>query len=219
MVSASWTIARPPSIGALPCHTMKSVTIYCSSSASLDPHFTRTAEIVGRELANRNLALVYGGGSTGLMGDVARACAGAGGRVIGVITDHLADLEVAFEGCEELITVDTMRERKKIMVERGDGFLVLPGGLGTYEEFFETLVGRVLAEHDKPIGIVNDHGYFDPLLAMIEHGIEQRFIRPAIKKLLTIDRDPIAVLHALIENRGHDLDQSDLIPPLGGGKN
>lgn len=194
---------------------MKSVTIYCSSSASLDPHFTRTAEVVGRELAARGLTLVYGGGSTGLMGDVARACASAGGEVVGVITTYLAGLEVAFEGCTELITVETMRDRKRIMVERGDAFLVLPGGLGTYEEFFETLVGRVLAEHNKPVGIVNDHGYFDPLLAMIDHGIEQKFIRPAIRQLLSIDRDAIAVLHALAEDRGHGLTQADLIPPLG----
>ncbi|MAD19608.1 MAG: TIGR00730 family Rossman fold protein [Planctomycetaceae bacterium] len=193
---------------------MKSVTVYCSSSSSLDPHFTRTAEIVGREIANRGSTLVYGGGSTGLMGDVARACAAAGGEVVGVITSHLATLEVAFEGCTELVTVETMRERKRIMVERGDAFLVLPGGLGTYEELFETLVGRVLSEHDKPMGIVNDHGYFDPLLAMIEHGIEQKFIRPAIRRLLSIDRDAVKVLHALATDRGHGLSPSDLIPPL-----
>ena len=193
---------------------MKFVAVYCSSSSSLDPHFTRTAEIVGREIAARGRTLVYGGGSTGLMGDVARACAAAGGEVVGVITNHLATLEVAFDGCTELVTVETMRERKRIMVERGDAFLVLPGGLGTYEELFETLVGRLLSEHDKPMGIVNDHGYFDPLLAMIEHGIEQKFIRPAIRRLLAIDRDPIKVLHDLATDQGHGLSQSDLIPPL-----
>ena len=200
--------------GPLPCPFMKFVAVYCSSSSSLDPHFTRTAEIVGREIASRGRALVYGGGSTGLMGDVARACAAAGGEVVGVITNHLATLEVAFDGCTELVTVETMRERKRIMVERGDAFLVLPGGLGTYEELFETLVGRLLSEHDKPMGIVNDHGYFDPLLAMIEHGIEQKFIRPAIRRLLAIDRDPIKVLHDLATDKGHGLSQSDLIPPL-----
>ena len=146
---------------------MQSVTVYCASSPSIDPHFVETARIVGRLLADRGLTLVYGGGSTGLMGEVARSCADAGGSIVGVITHHLADLEVAFERCTELIRVDTMRERKRIMTERGESFLVLPGGLGTYEEFFETLVGRVLAEHDKPLAIVNDHGYFDPLVAMI----------------------------------------------------
>jgi uncharacterized protein (TIGR00730 family) len=193
---------------------MQSVTVYCASSPSIDPHFVETARIVGRLLADRGLTLVYGGGSTGLMGEVARSCADAGGSIVGVITHHLADLEVAFERCTELIRVDTMRERKRIMTERGESFLVLPGGLGTYEEFFETLVGRVLAEHDKPLAIVNDHGYFDPLVAMIEHGIEQKFIRPAMRRLVTVESDPTSALDALLADRGHELHQSDLIPPL-----
>ncbi|MFM1833164.1 MAG: family protein YvdD, partial [Planctomycetota bacterium] len=106
---------------------MQSVTVYCASSPSIDPHFVETASVVGRLLADRGLTLVYGGGSTGLMGEVARSCADAGGSIVGVITHHLADLEVAFERCTELIRVDTMRERKRIMTERGDGFLILPG--------------------------------------------------------------------------------------------
>lgn len=199
---------------SVPSEAMNAVTVYCSSSPAIDPHFTETARVVGRELAARGQSLVYGGGSSGLMGEVARACVEAGGRVVGVITHHLAELEVAFEGCAELLVVDTMRERKRIMVERGEGFLVLPGGLGTYEEFFETLVGRVLSEHDKPIGVINDHGYFDPLVAMIDHGIEQRFIRPAMRRLLTVDTDPIKVMDALESDQGHGLSQSDLIPPL-----
>lgn len=193
---------------------MKFVTVYCSSSSSIDPHFVETARAVGRTLAERNLTLVYGGGSTGLMGEVARATTDAGGRVVGIITHHLAALEVAYQGCTELITVDTMRERKRLMTERGDGFLILPGGLGTYEEFFETLVGRVLSEHDKPMAIVNDHGYYDPLVSMIEHGIEQRFIRPAMRRLVAIESDPVVALDALQSDQGHELTQSDLIPPL-----
>lgn len=193
---------------------MKTLTIYCSSSPAIDPHFVETARRLGRELAARGIALVYGGGSSGLMGEVAEACADAGGRVVGVITEHLSKLEVAFDRCDELMVVDTMRHRKALMAEHGDGFLVLPGGLGTYEEFFEVLVGRVLSEHDKPIGVVNDHGYFDPMVAMIEHGIEQRFIRPAIRKLLAIDADPLVVLDRLQRDEGHGLSQNELIPPL-----
>lgn len=193
---------------------MKTLTIYCSSSPAIDPHFVETARRLGRELAARGIALVYGGGSSGLMGEVAEACADAGGRVVGVITEHLSKLEVAFDRCDELMVVDTMRHRKALMAEHGDGFLVLPGGLGTYEEFFEVLVGRVLSEHDKPIGVVNDHGYFDPMVAMIEHGIEQRFIRPAIRKLLAIDADPLVVLDRLQRDEGHGLSQDELIPPL-----
>ena len=196
------------------CALMESVTVYCSSSPAIDPHFAETARLVGRELASRDLRLVYGGGSSGLMGEVARACVDAGGRVFGVITSHLANLEVAFDDCEELVVVETMRDRKQIMVEQGDGFLVLPGGLGTYEEFFETLVGRVLSEHDKPIGVINDHGYFDPLVSLIDHGIEQRFIRPAIRRLLTVADEPLTVLDALEADPGHQLSPADLIPPL-----
>ena len=193
---------------------MRSVTVYCSSSPAIEPAFARTARFVGRELARRRLRLVYGGGSSGLMGEVARACREEGGSILGVITTHLAELEVAFEGCDDLVVVESMRERKKIMVEEGDGFLVLPGGLGTYEEFFETLVGRVLAEHDKPIGVLNDQGYFDPLVAMIDHGIEHRFIRPAAGDLVSVHSDPLILFEALLADEGHGHDQSDLIPPL-----
>lgn len=193
---------------------MRSVTVYCSSSPAIEPAFAKTARLVGRELARRDLRLVYGGGSSGLMGEVAEACREEGGRILGVITSHLAELEVAFEGCDDLVVVESMRERKRIMVEEGDGFLVLPGGLGTYEEFFETLVGRVLAEHDKPIGVLNDHGYFDPMVSMIEHGIEHRFIRPAAADLVAVDSDPLALIDAILSDEGHGHDQSDLIPPL-----
>ena len=193
---------------------MRSVTVYCSSSPTIESAFAQTARFVGRELARRQLRLVYGGGSSGLMGEVARACRAEGGTILGVITSHLAELEVAFEGCDDLVVVESMRERKKIMVDEGDGFLVLPGGLGTYEEFFETLVGRVLAEHDKPIGVLNDHGYFDPLVAMIEHGMDHRFIRPAAGDLVRVDSDPLALIEALLADEGHGHAQSDLIPPL-----
>ena len=193
---------------------MHSLTVYCASSPAIEASFARTARTVGRALAERDIRLVYGGGSSGLMGEVATACSDAGGRVYGVITERLSELEVAFEGCDELVVVETMRERKRLMVEEGDAFLVLPGGLGTYEEFFETLVGRVLHEHDKPIGVVNDRHYFDPLVAMIEHGVEHRFIREAASSLVTIDSDPIAVLDALASDQGPRPDLSDLIPPL-----
>lgn len=196
---------------------MRSITVYCASSPSIDEHFAVAARQVGVLLAERGLRLVYGGGSTGLMGEVARGCVGAGGEVLGIITRHLAELEVAFTDCTELITVDSMRERKRLLVEHGDAFLVLPGGLGTYEELFETLVGRVLAEHQKPMAILNDHGYFDPLVGLIDHGIEQRFVRPAIWRLLAVETDPATALDALFEHRGDDLEQADLIPPLSGG--
>ena len=104
--------------------------------------------------------------------------------MVGVITRLLMELEQGDPDCDELIVVDTMRERKRLLVERGDGFLVLPGGIGTYEEFFETLVGRQLREHEKPIGIINTDDFYRPLLDLFEHGEETRFIRPGTRDLL-----------------------------------
>jgi hypothetical protein len=177
---------------------MHAITVYCSSSTWLDPQFHDEAALVGRELALRGIELVYGGGSVGLMGELARSARAAGGRVTGIITRALMDRELGWHGCDELVVVDTMRERKKLLTERGGGFIVLPGGVGTYEEFFEVLVGRKLGEHDKPIGIINAHGYYNPLIGMVQHGIEHRFIEPALLDLFTIDPDPLVVIESLL---------------------
>ena len=170
-----------------------SLTIYCSSSTILDEQFSRTAWDVGVAIAGRGINLVYGGGGIGLMGQLARGCRSAGGHVIGIITKHLVQREQCWDGCDELLVVDSMRERKMHLIERGDGFLMLPGGLGTYEEFFATLVGRQLGEHAKPIAVLNDRDYFDPLVDMIQHSMEHKFIKPAIFELLKIDNqlDPL----------------------------
>lgn len=194
---------------------MRSVTVYCASSTALEPHFANAAKAVGAELARRGLTLVYGGGSIGLMGETARAAKAAGGRVEGIITKQLLDLEQGWTGCDEMVVVDTMRERKRLLEERGDAFLVLPGGLGTYEEFFEILVGRYLRNHAKPIGVVNDHGYYDPMIAMIDHGIEHKFIRPAVKDLVRIHADPLRVVEFLVSTPGPDVPLSDCLP-MGG---
>lgn len=177
---------------------MPAITVYCSSSTHLDPDFHAPAIIVGRELARRGVTLVYGGGCVGLMGEIARAARAAGGKTIGIITKRLMQAEVGDTACDELIVVDTMRERKRLLESRGDGFLILPGGVGTYEEFFEILVGRQLGEHDKPIAVVNSHGYYNPLIAMIEHGIEHRFIPERVRDLLRIDPDPVALIDSLM---------------------
>ena len=177
---------------------MRAVTVYCSSSTVLEPHFARAAQRVGAELARRGLALVYGGGSVGLMGEVARAAKAMGGRVEGIITQQLLDLEQGWDGCDDLVVVDSMRERKRLLEHHGDAFLILPGGIGTFEEFFEILVGRHLGNHAKPIGVVNDHGYYDPLVALIEHGIEHKFIKASARDLVTVDADPARVIEALV---------------------
>ena len=195
---------------------MKSLTVFCSSSPAIDPGFGVTARRLGTEIAARNLTLVYGGGSSGLMGEVATACADADGRIVGVITEHLSNLEVAFDRCDELVVVDTMRRRKALMAERGDGFLILPGGLGTYEEFFEVLVARLLEEHHHPIGILNDQGYYDPLLALLEHGFEQRFIARPTMRLIQCGTDPDALIDALVTADAVEVDPDTFYPARSG---
>jgi uncharacterized protein (TIGR00730 family) len=168
---------------------LRSVTLYCSSSSSLDPHFAVAARAAGELLAKRGITLVYGGGGIGLMGEAARACKAAGGRVEGIITRKFLDLEQGWTGCDELVVVETMRERKRLLVERADAFLVLPGGLGTYEEFFETLVGRQIGDHGKPIAVLDDHSYYLPLKALIEHAVTERFVREAVWEILHFSTD------------------------------
>jgi hypothetical protein len=181
---------------------MQSVTVYCSASTRLAPAFHEMAEVVGAELVRRNLALVYGGGSIGLMGEVARAVQSRGGKVIGIITEYLMTLEQGKEDCDELLVVRSMRERKQLLSERGDAFLILPGGIGTYEEFFEILVAKYLKEHSKPIGIVNWLGYFDPFMDMMAHGIHHQFMTPAHCELFYLHADPHAVIAWLAEPEG-----------------
>ncbi len=192
---------------------MKSLTVYCSSSTRLDPDFHEPAKIVGRELARRGITLVYGGGGIGLMGEVARTIHEHGGHIVGVITHTLNDKERGYVQSDEYLVVDTMQQRKKQMMERGDGFLILPGGVGTYEEFFEVLAARIVGEHTKPIGIVNSHGYFDPLIDMMHHGIEHQFIKEAVlHELLHIDQDPVKVIDALAGAERNGLDKERFMP-------
>jgi uncharacterized protein (TIGR00730 family) len=123
------------------------------------------------------------------MGEVANACKAAGGRVEGIITEKFMDLGQGWTGCDELVVVNSMQERKKLLIERADGFLVLPGGLGTFEEFFETLEGRKICDHDKPIAVLDDHGYYSPLKNLIEHAIRERFVAKTVWEFLQFGRD------------------------------
>lgn len=195
---------------------MKAITVYCSASSSLEPCFYESAEIVGRTLAERDIQLVYGGGGVGLMGVVAKSCKAAGGRAVGVITEHLMNLEQGWSGCDELVVVDSMRERKHLMMQRGEGFLVLPGGLGTYEEFFETLVARLVEEHRHPIGVLNVQGCFDPLVEMLEHGVRNRFITAPTLDLLQFGTDPVELVDAVINMETVEIDPDRFYPARSG---
>ncbi|HYO08272.1 MAG TPA: TIGR00730 family Rossman fold protein [Tepidisphaeraceae bacterium] len=162
---------------------IKAVTVYCSSSNRLAPAFNDAARALGAALAVNGWKLVYGGNNVGMMGVLADAVRAAGGKVIGVTPQLFIDKCVQDENCEELIVTRGMRDRKAEMEDRGDAFIALPGGLGTFEEIFEIICGKQLAYHDKPIVLLNVAGYYDPLLAMIDHGAELHFIRPRAREL------------------------------------
>jgi uncharacterized protein (TIGR00730 family) len=164
-------------------YPIRTVTVYCSSSSQLADNFNAAAAELGRAIASNNWKLVYGGNAVGNMGALANGCRAAGGQVIGVTPKLFCEKGVHDQECCELIVTDGMRDRKAIMEERGDAFIALPGGLGTFEEIFEILCGKQLEYHDKPIVLLNIDGYYDPLLAMIAHGVELKFIRPRAREL------------------------------------
>jgi uncharacterized protein (TIGR00730 family) len=174
------------------------ICIYCGSAVGLKPEYAESARKVGHALARQGFGVVYGGGRVGLMGIVADAVLAASGPVIGVIPEPLATKEIAHHGLTELHIVADMHERKAMMARRSVAFLTLPGGIGTFEEFFETLSWAALGLHQKPLGILNIAGYFDPLLAMLDHGVTERFVRPHHLKRLIISTDPEAMVNELM---------------------
>jgi uncharacterized protein (TIGR00730 family) len=156
---------------------MKSVAVYCGSSSGNQEIYTQQAQEMGRELARRGLTLVYGGGCVGLMGTIADAVLAEGGKVIGVIPGFLADKELAHKGCTELHIVETMHQRKLLMADLAEGFVAMPGGFGTLEELFEVLTWGQLGLHGKPVGLLNTQGFYDALLALLDHMSAEAFLR------------------------------------------
>ena len=156
---------------------MKSVAVYCGSSSGNQEIYTQQAQEMGRELARRGLTLVYGGGCVGLMGTIADAVLAEGGQVIGVIPGFLADKELAHKGCTELHVVETMHQRKLLMADLAEGFVAMPGGFGTLEELFEVLTWGQLGLHGKPVGLLNTKGFYDSLLALLDHMSVEAFLR------------------------------------------
>ncbi|GIW06811.1 MAG: cytokinin riboside 5'-monophosphate phosphoribohydrolase [Dehalococcoidia bacterium] len=166
---------------------MQALCVFCGSNAGTSPAFRRAAEHVGRTLADRGVTLVYGGGQVGLMGILADAALARGGRVVGVIPEPLAAKENAHSGLSELHLVSSMHERKALMMELADGFIALPGGFGTLEEFFEVLTWAQLGIHRKPCGLLNVNGYFEPLLAFIDAAVRSGFISDEHRRLVLED--------------------------------
>jgi uncharacterized protein (TIGR00730 family) len=193
----------PPAAASTPPATHR-ICVFLGASHGRRPAYAQAAEDLGRKLALRGLGLVYGGGNVGLMGQLARAALEAGGEVIGVIPEALMGREVSGTriedvGATRLEIVDSMHTRKARMAELADGFIALPGGYGTFEELFEILTWAQLGFHRKPIGILNTEAYFDPLIRLIDHSLEEEFIRPKNRALVIDDTDPDRLLQRLLE--------------------
>ena len=179
--------------------SIDSVCVFCGSKTGNDPAWRTAAERLGRLLAQNGIRLIYGGGRIGLMGVLADAVTAAGGKVVGVIPDFLMKLEVGNARVDELIVVDSMHERKRRMFELADGFVVLPGGLGTLDETFEIVTWKQLRQHSKPIVVVNTAGYWTPFAKLVDAIIEGGFAHPRVADLFTVVPDPADVIPALLQ--------------------
>ncbi|GJD16656.1 hypothetical protein RIVM261_016120 [Rivularia sp. IAM M-261] len=173
---------------------MESVCVFCGSSMGVRPSYRQSAQKLGETLANLGLKLVYGGASVGLMGIVADAVLNKGGQVIGVIPEFLANKEIAHIGLTELYIVDSMHERKTKMAELASAFIALPGGYGTFEEFCEILTWAQLRLHDKPCGLLNIEGYYDPLLKLFDQAVTEQFLKPDLRALVLQASEPEELL-------------------------
>ncbi|MFL6058577.1 MAG: TIGR00730 family Rossman fold protein [Rubrobacteraceae bacterium] len=176
---------------------MHSVCVFCGSSRGIDRAYTEAARSLGRTLAEANVRLIFGGGHVGLMGVLSNAALEAGGEVIGVIPGFLVERELAHSGLNDLRIVGSMHERKALMSELSDGFITLPGATGTLEEFFEILTWAQLGEHEKPCGLLNVAGYYDPLLAVFDHMLDKGFLSQSNRALLLVESEPAKLLQRL----------------------
>jgi uncharacterized protein (TIGR00730 family) len=177
---------------------VETVCVFCGSSPGTEPAFSEAAVRFGTSVAARGIELVYGGASVGLMGVVADAAMAAGGRATGVITESLAGHEIAHGTLSDLHVVSTMHERKALMSELADAFVMLPGGFGTYEEFMESVTWAQLGIHDKRCAILNVEGFFDDLLAFVRHAVDRGFIRARQVEALVVSDDIEELLDALV---------------------
>jgi uncharacterized protein (TIGR00730 family) len=167
-------------------HPIKSVCVYCGSRTGNKPHFAETANTLGRLIGEHHIDLVYGAGSIGLMGITARAAIKAGGDVIGIIPEHLDSIEITQDGLSEIHITENMHQRKKMMFDRSDAFIVLPGGLGTLDETLEVMTWAQLSLHKKPIILINQNNYWSPLLELINHVVDDGFASEANRDILHV---------------------------------
>jgi uncharacterized protein (TIGR00730 family) len=178
---------------------IRQLCVYCGSSEAVDPQYREAARDLGARLAASGIGLVYGGGRVGLMGRLADAALAGGGEVTGIIPLRLRDAELAHRGVTELLVVDSMQERKRLMAEKADAFAILPGGIGTLDEMFEIVSWKQLGLHGKPIFLVDIGGYWAPLLTLLAHVVTEGFAKPAARSLLQIVPTVAALMETLTE--------------------
>ena len=180
---------------------VKSICVYCGSKHGIREEYSQAARELAAALVSRNIRLVFGGGSIGIMGVVADAALDAGGHVVGVIPEALMRDEVVHTGVSELHVTRSMHERKTKMADLADGFIALPGGLGTLEEMFEVWTWAQLGFHNKPCGILNVAGYFDLLTAFLDQAVAEQFIKPTHRSLLFTENDPHTLLDLMADTK------------------
>lgn len=184
---------------------INAVCVYCGTGSDVDPVYKDEARKLGELLAKNGIRLVYGGGKVGLMGIVSSACFQAGGEVTGIIPEHIQDKEIRNTDVTELFVVDSMHTRKRLMVEKSDAFIVLPGGMGTLDETFEILTWKYLRLHDKPVAFVNVNGFYTPLLGMVEHMVSSGFTPSWHKGLYHVAASAEGAVAILDDEGGGDL--------------
>ncbi len=176
---------------------MKAVCVFCGSSSGSRDSYAKAARRMGAEVSRRGIRLVYGGGKVGLMGEVAGAALAGGGEVVGVIPRALLEKEISHEGLSKLYVVGSMHERKKLMADLSDGFIALPGGYGTFEEFLEVLSWAQLSIHEKPCGLLDVDGFYEPLSALFDKAVEEGFVQPGHRSLVLNEEDPGRLLDVM----------------------
>lgn len=182
------------------------ICVYGASSDNIDPQYLREGEALGLAMAKRGHSLVFGGGGHGMMGAVARGMTAGGGTIVGVAPRFFDKDGILYKDCTEFVFTETMRERKSIMEERADAFIMTPGGIGTFEEFYEILTLRQLGRHNKAIAVLNTKGYYEPLLQMQKRAMEQGFMKPACEALSGWFDAPEPLLDYLESTAATDLD-------------
>ncbi len=187
---------------------MNRICVFCGSSPGAKPAYAAAARALAEAFLARKLGLVYGGGRVGLMYEVARTVFEAGGEVVGVIPAGMVERELAYRELRDLRVVASMHERKALMADLADGFIALPGGLGTIEEFFEVLTWAQLGIHRKPCGILNPGGYFGPLVAFLDSAVEEKFVQPEHRRMIIVEEDPNHLLDRFETYRPPDADMA-----------